>query len=74
VHVDRDGAFPASTPAELAEAFERVGRPRLRRLERETSPYTFADGSEYARRTRYNGTSLETWHELERGLTTQAPA
>jgi hypothetical protein len=72
VHVDRTGHFPSSTPAELAAAFERVGRPRLRRLERETSPVTLTDGTVYTgTRTRYNGTSLDTWRELEAEL---APA
>lgn len=58
-----------TTPAELLAAFERVARPRVRRLERETAPVTLRDGTVYTgTRTRYNGTSLDTWHELEREL------
>lgn len=69
VPVDRVGEFPSSTPAELAAAFERVGRPRLRRLERETAPVTLADGTVYTgTHTRYNGTSLEVWRAVERRL------
>lgn len=68
VPVDRDGEFPASTDAELADAFERVARPRIRRLERETSDWVAADGTTYARRTKYNGTSLEVWRALERRI------
>jgi hypothetical protein len=66
--VDRDGMLPESTPAELAAAFERVGRPRLRRLERETSPVTLRDGTSFNRRTKYNGTSLDVWRELAEHL------
>jgi len=69
VPVDRDGRFPTSTPAELVAAFERVGRPRLRRLERETAPVTLPDGTVYAGRlTRYNGTSLGSWRAIEAAL------
>jgi len=65
VPVTPRGGFPSSSPAELADAFERVGRPRLRRLERETATVELAGGT-YNRRTRYNGTSLDTWREVER--------
>ena len=56
------------TRAELAAAFDRVARPRIRRLMRETALVTLANGHELDRRTRYNGTSLDVWRELERDL------
>jgi len=69
VPVDHAGNFPVSTAAELVAAFERVARPRVRRLERETAPVTLANGTVYTgTRTRYNGTSLDTWRELARNL------
>lgn len=46
------------TPLELVEAFERVGRPRLRRLELET----FRHGTKSTTR------SLEKWRRLETRL------
>ena len=66
VPADKRGAFPPSSPVDLADAFVRVGLPRLRRLERETATVELADGGTFNRRTRYNGTSLDTWREVER--------
>jgi hypothetical protein len=74
VPVDSTGHLPTSTTAELAAAFERVARPRVRRLQRETSLITLEGGHTLDRRTRYNGTSLDTWRELERELGIEPPA
>ena len=67
VPVNRTGSFPESTPAELAAAFERVARPRIRRLERECGDHETTFGT-YSGRTKYNGTSLDTWRELEHAI------
>jgi hypothetical protein len=62
VRIDSAGRFPGSSPAELRAAFERVARPRYRRLLRETAPVELADGTIYrGTLTRYNGASLEAW-------------
>lgn len=58
VPVDRTGHFPSSTPAELADAFDRVARPRIRRVERES----FRHGTRYTRAT------VEAWRVTERRI------
>ena len=72
VPVDRTGHFPPSSPADLADAWVRVAAPRVRRLERETATVELAGGGTYNRRTRYNGTSLDTWREVERWVAKRA--
>jgi hypothetical protein len=51
-----------SSPVELEEAFERVGRPRLRRLERDIERFVPAG---YVANTP-TARSIETWRKVER--------
>lgn len=65
VPVDRNGAFPPSTPAELADAFERVLRPRYTRWQREpgarfNTPHAAGTRRAWTRTARHLGVTLET--------------
>lgn len=59
--VPSTGPYLPFTADELAAAFERVGRPRLARAERDAARY--ANVAPTARRT------IETWRRLERRFT-----
>lgn len=54
-----EAELEAVTRAELAAAFERIGRPRMRRLELEG----------YRRETPATVRTMRTWRELEREVT-----
>jgi len=56
VPVNRTGHFPDPTFDELRAAFERVARPRIARVQRET----------YRHRTRYTKATLAAWARIAR--------
>lgn len=56
--VDADGRLPASTHAELVLAWDRVARPRIRRVERE----------QYRHATKYTQATIAAWRDVARAL------
>jgi hypothetical protein len=66
--VDSDGNLPASTPAELVEAFERVLRPRYRRWAASVQPYQLADGTTLDRWTPHARATQKAWAATARDL------
>jgi hypothetical protein len=68
VPIDREGNLPASTPDELAAAFERVLRPRYRRWAASVQPITLADGTVCRRWTKYARGTFEAWQATARTL------